>query len=268
MSSLTILIRGSGEIASAIGHRLWRCGFSRIVMTETHAPLAVRRMVSFSEAVFNGKATVESVEAILAGAAGDVTRIWKDSRIAVIVDPDCAILHEIQPDTLIDAVLAKRNTGTKIDDARLVIALGPGFKAGDDCHCLIETDRGHDLGRIIISGPTSPNTGKPGDIMGQTHNRVLRAPLDGVLETFFEIGDQIEKGSLVASINNIPIEAQISGILRGILRSGSQVVRHAKIGDIDPRSQRPHCFTISDKARTISGSVLEAIMANRNLPIS
>lgn len=264
MSDLVILIRGAGEIASAIAHRLWRCGFSRIVMTEMHAPMAVRRMVSFSEAVFNGHASVESVGAILANDTRDVPRIWKDSKIAVIVDPGCARIHEIQPDILIDAVLAKRNTGTKIDDAGLVIALGPGFEAGVDCHRLVETDRGHDLGRIITSGPTSLNTGEPGDIMGQTHSRVLRAPADGLLKTFFDIGDLIEKGSLVASIKDLPIEAQVSGVLRGILRSGSLVAACAKVGDIDPRSQLPNCFTISDKARTISGSVVEVIMAAQN----
>lgn len=264
MSDLVILIRGAGEIASAIAHRLWRCGLSRIVMTETHSPLAVRRMVSFSEAVFNGNASVESVGAVMANTPGDFSRIWKDSKIAVIVDPGCALLHEIQPDILIDAVLAKRNTGTKIDDAGLVIALGPGFEAGVDCHRLVETDRGHDLGRIICTGPTSSNTGEPGNIMGQTHSRVLRAPIDGLLKTFFDIGDQIRKGSLVASIKDVPIEAQVSGVLRGILRSGSLVATYTKVGDIDPRSQIPHCFTISDKARTISGSVLEIILASKN----
>lgn len=261
---MVILIRGAGEIASAIAHRLRRCGFSRIVMTETRAPLAVRRQVSFSEAVFNGEARVESVEAVLAGAVEDVNKIWKDSKIAVIVDPDCSVLSELRPDALVDAILAKRNTGVTINDAGLVIALGPGFTAGVDCHWLVETDRGHDLGRLIVSGKTSLNTGEPGDILGQTHSRVLRAPRDGILNSFFVIGEQIEQGSVVCSINGIPIVAQISGVLRGILRSGSYVTRYTKIGDIDPRSQRSHCFTISDKARTISGSVLEVILATGN----
>lgn len=265
---MVILIRGAGEIASAIAHRLRRCGFSRIVMTETPAPLAVRRKVSFSEAVFNGEARVESVEAVLAVDIKDVSKIWKDSKIAVIVDPDCSVLSELRPDALVDAILAKRNTGVTINDAGLVITLGPGFTAGVDCHWLVETDRGHDLGRLIISGKTSLNTGEPGDILGQTHSRVLRAPFDGILNTFFDIGEQIEKGSVVCCINDIPIVAQISGVLRGILRSGSYVTRYTKIGDIDPRSQRSHCFTISDKARTISGSVLEVILATGNGVVS
>ena len=264
MFEKVILIRGAGEIASAIAHRLRRCGFYRIVMTEIHSPLAVRRRVSFSEAVFTGRARVESVEAVLARAVEDLDKIWKDSKIAVIIDPNCSVLSGFYPDVMVDAILAKRNTGTTIDDAGLVIALGPGFIAGVDCHWLVETDRGHDLGRLLDSGATSLNTGEPGAIMGQTHSRVLRAPLDGVLNTFFDIGDQIEKGSVVCSINDRPIIAEISGVLRGILRSGSKVTSYTKIADIDPRSQRSYCSTISDKARTISGSVMEAILANVN----
>lgn len=237
-------------------------------MTETSEPLAVRRKVSFSEAVYEGDFVVEGVGASLAHSASDFSHIWNSGKIAVIVDPHCACLPELRPNVLIDAVLAKRNIGTKITDARLVMALGPGFEAGVDCHCLIETDRGHNLGRLVTSGATSVNTGEPGDIMGHTHKRVLRAPAEGTFESYFEIGDLVEKGCVVGSVQSVPVDAQISGVLRGILRTGTHVNHFTKLGDIDPRSVRSNCFTISDKARNISGSALEAILAHMALSLT
>ncbi len=261
MLQKTILIRGAGEIASGIAHRLWRAGFQRIVMTEIESPVAVRRRVSFSEAVFDGNACVENVQATLANVPHDIHKIWSKRRIALLVDPDCLFISEIRPQVIVDAILAKKNLGTTMALADFVIGLGPGFFAGNDCHCLIETNRGHNLGRLITHGPTSGNTGVPGSIMGQTHNRVLRAQSEGVLETWRHIGDFVEIHSPVALVSGKPVYAQISGFLRGILRSGSYVRTFLKIADIDPRMERDNCFTISDKARSLGGSVLEAILA-------
>jgi xanthine dehydrogenase accessory factor len=261
---MKILIRGAGEIASGVAHRLWRCGFSNILLTEIQIPLAVRRKVSFSEAVFDGSATVEGLEAIRVQSMDELFPIWQRGGIAVIVDPLCQCIGEFNPDIVVDAILAKRKLGNIKLDSWLMIALGPGFEAGHDCHCVIETNRGHDLGRLITKGTTSVNTGMPGSIMGQTHSRVLRAPTKGLLETSRQICDRVDNGSVIAHVGGIPVHAQTDGILRGLLRPGYVIGKHAKIGDIDPRSDINYCHTISDKARSIGGSVLEAILANRS----
>lgn len=261
---MKILIRGAGEIASGVAHCLWRSGFSNILLTEIQIPLAVRRKVSFSEAVFDGSATVEGLEAIRVQGMDDLFPVWERGCIAVIVDPPCQCIGELKPDVVVDAILAKRKLGNLKPDSGLLIALGPGFEAGHDCHCVIETNRGHDLGRLITKGTTSLNTGMPGAIMGQTHSRVLRAPTHGLLETSMQIGDRVDNGSVIAQVGGIPVHAQTGGILRGLLRPGYVVGNHAKIGDLDPRSDINYCHTISDKARSIGGSVLQAILAYRN----
>ncbi|MDD3472444.1 MAG: selenium-dependent molybdenum cofactor biosynthesis protein YqeB [Syntrophaceae bacterium] len=260
----TVLIRGAGEIASGVAHRLWRSGFQKLVMTEIQNPIAVRRKVSFCEAVFDEEATVEKIEAALAKNIEDVFLIWNRYKIAVMVDPWLECLSGLKPDILVDAILAKRNLGTKMDHAGLVIGLGPGFEAGKDCHCIVETNRGHDLGRLIFSGYSSDNTGVPGSIMGQTLARVIRSPVEGVFESYFEIGALVESGTAVGKIADTLIESNLRGILRGIIRNGSYVGKYTKIGDIDPRSERRYCYTISDKARAVGGSVLEAILAHHN----
>lgn len=262
MRDTTILIRGAGEIASGVAHRLWRSGFPNIVMTEIEKPVAVRRKVSFSEAVFDGKAVVEKLQAIKVDNITELFLVWKNCKIGVVVDPTCRCLDELRPDIIVDAILAKKNLGTTKGLAELVIALGPGFEAGVNCDCLIETNRGHNLGRLITRGTTSINTGIPGSIMGQTYSRVLRAPRDGILRTNYQIGDKVIEGDIVAWVANTPIIAQTGGVLRGLLRTASQVTEYVKVGDIDPRSERSYCYTISDKARAIAGSVLEAILAH------
>jgi xanthine dehydrogenase accessory factor len=178
----------------------------------------------------------------------------------VLAEPDAALISALQPDAEIDAILAKRNLGTAITDAPVVVALGPGFTAGVDCHAVIETMRGHDLGRVILSGPAAPNTGIPGNIGGFTTERVLRAPKDGILTEIRHIGDLVEKGESIAEVDGTPIPAPLSGVIRGLLPSGTPVVCGMKSGDVDPRAVLSNCYTVSDKARAIGGGVLEAIL--------
>jgi xanthine dehydrogenase accessory factor len=261
-----IVIKGAGDLASGIALRLFHAGFD-IAMTEIAAPLAVRRTVSFSQAVYGGTALVEDVSAVLAPDAPAVLDIIAGKRIAVIVDPAAAIVKKLRPSALVDAIMAKKNTGTAITDAPLVTGVGPGFTAGLDCHAVIETNRGHTLGRVITSGSALPNTGIPGEIGGFSAERLLRTGADGIFEAVAEIGGRITKGGTAAWVRprggssaGVPVIAGIDGILRGILPSGIAVTSGLKAGDIDPRCEPSHCFTVSDKALAIGGGVLEALL--------
>ena len=254
-----ILIKGAGDLATGVAHRLKKCGF-KIVMTEISEPTTVRRTVAFSQAVYDKEIEVEGIKAVLASKKDDINRIIEDGNIAIVVDEDAKIIDEIKPDIIIDAIIAKKNLGTNINDAKIVIALGPGFAAGVDCHCVIETKRGHYLGKSIYSGNAIPNTGVPGDIGGYTKERIIRAANDGNILPISQIGDYVEKGDIVAYVNEIPIFAEINGIVRGMLQKDVNVFKGMKSGDIDPRCEKNHCFTISDKARSIGGGVLEAIL--------
>ena len=245
-------------MASGVAYRLYQCGF-RIVITEIEQPLAVRRPVSFCEAVYNGRATVEGIEAILIKKSDDLSRVWNDRRIPLIVDPHCRSRDLIKPDVIVDAVMAKKNPGTSTEDAPLVIALGPGFQAGKDAHFVVETNRGHNLGRLLTYGSAETDTGVPGAIQGTT-DRVLRAPADGRWKNNMDIGDRATRGDLIGTVSDIPVTVQISGILRGMIRPGITVTKNLKIGDIDPRGRKEYCHTISDKARSIGGAVLEGIV--------
>lgn len=247
-------------MASAAAWRLYMANIRRIVMTETAMPLAVRREVAFSEAVYDGSQTVEGVEAVKAAGAGQVRRIWGQSQIAVMVDPQAATLRELRPDVLVDAILAKQNLGTRLSDAPLVIGLGPGFTAGEDVHVVVETQRGHHLGRILTTGSAEPNTGIPGAVEGVTADRVLRAPCEGEFRSSRRIGDRVEKGAVIGRVADREVVGRIDGVLRGLIRPGTRVTAGLKIGDIDPRGNVSHCYTISDKARAIAGSVLEAVL--------
>ena len=229
-------------------------------MLETAMPLAVRREVAFSEAVCAGSKTVEGVEAVKAAGAGQVRRIWDQSQIAVMVDPEAATLRDIRPDVLVDAILAKQNLGTRLCDAPLVIGLGPGFTAGADVHVVVETQRGHHLGRILTTGSAEPNTGIPGAVEGVTEDRVLRAPAEGEFRSSCWIGDRVEKGAVIGRVAGKAVVGRIGGVLRGLIRPGTWVTPGLKIGDIDPRGNVDHCYSISDKARAIAGSVLEAVL--------
>jgi xanthine dehydrogenase accessory factor len=247
-------------MASAIAWRLYMANLRRMFMLEIENPLAVRREVSFCEAVYDGHKTVEDVKAVRAVDPDEIKKCWENKEIAVVVDPQWHTLGKLQPDVVVDAILAKKNLGTHTEEAELVIALGPGFSAGKDVHMVIETNRGHNLGKIITSGSAEPSTGIPGSIGGYTEERVLRAPES---ETFYaqkEIGDYVKKNDVIGLVGETDVKARIDGVLRGLIRSQSPVHRGLKIGDIDPRGDPNYCDTISDKARAIGGSVLEAVL--------
>jgi xanthine dehydrogenase accessory factor len=255
-----VAVKGAGEMASAVAWRIYMSNIRQILMLETASPLAVRREVSFCEAVDDGRKTVEGVEACRADSDAAIREAWTRGKIAVTVDSEWKTLDLFQPDVVIDAILAKKNLGTHMNEAPLVIGLGPGFVAGQDAHLVVETNRGHHLGRILTSGRAEPNTGIPGSIGGYTAERVLRAPCDGEFKARCSIGDLVKKGDVVATVAADVVRAKIDGVLRGLIRSSSSVRRGLKLGDIDPRGDVDYCHTISDKARAISGSVLEAIL--------
>ena len=264
VKDLKVLIRGGGELASAVACRMAASGF-KVIMTEVSQPQAVRRNVSFCEAVYEGTKTVEGLTARLVRSADEARVAWEAGELALIVDPETNIRAEIAPDVEIDAIIAKKNLDTRLTDAELVIGLGVGFEAGKDVHVLIETNRGHNLGRVMRSGIADADTGNPGNIAGYTTERVLRAPADGVIRTVKKIGDMVEKGDVIAYVGDQPIKTVIPGVIRGLLRDGTPVTRGLKSGDVDPRGNIEYCNTISDKGRTISGGVLEAILAHFNV---
>ena len=254
------LIKGAGDLATGVALRLHRSGFS-VVMTELAHPTVVRRTVAFAEAVFQGHAAVEGVEGVLADDATHVRGLLARRAIAVTVDPEATIRQELQPVLLVDAIVAKRNLHTCITDAPAVVALGPGFVAGRDVHAVIETQRGHTLGRVITAGEALPNTGVPGEIGGHGAERVLRAPGDGVMRTVREIGERVRVGEIVAYVGDVPVRSRLDGVLRGLIRPGLQVSAGLKLGDVDPRGSREHCYLVSDKAMAIAGGALEAACA-------
>jgi xanthine dehydrogenase accessory factor len=258
-----VVVRGGGDLASGVAARLVRCGFA-VVCLETAAPLAVRRTVSFAEAVYEGRCRVEELEAVLAGNDADCLNLLERGLLPVLVDPQAALVESLRPRVVVDAIMAKRNLGTARGMAPLVVALGPGFEAGSDVHAVVETMRGHDLGRVIWRGRALPNTGTPGLVEGKGADRVLRAPIDGRLEACRAIGDRVEEGELVARVRGESgcreVRSPFTGMIRGLVREGIELPRGIKIGDIDPRCERAHCFTISDKARAVAGGVLEAVL--------
>lgn len=266
LNQLKILIKGAGEMATGIACRLHRANMHRIVMAEIEKPLAVRRAVSFCETVYAGRFTVEDITAARVSSKEEIEAEWKQNCIGVIVDPAWEIMSLIPFDVVIDATIAKRNLGTRQSDAPLVIGMGPGFSAGSDVHIVIETNRGHDLGRLIKTGEAEPNTGIPGNIGGYTAERVLRAPCEGVFATEKSIGDLVEAGNPVGTIGSETVPAGLDGVIRGLIRPGTPVHKGLKIGDIDPRGNREYCHTISDKARSLGGAVMEAIMGKYNSP--
>lgn len=253
------LIRGAGDLASGIALRLFRSGF-QIVMTDLERPMAIRRTVSFSDAIVYGTMTVEDVTAQFAENVPQARRLLAEGKIPVLADPECRCRGELKPDVIVDAILAKKNLGTKISDAPIVIGVGPGFTAGEDCHAVIETMRGHTLGRAIYGGSALPNTNIPGLIGGFAGERVLRAPADGVFTGTRKIRDLVKEGDTVGFVAGEPMKATISGVLRGLIADGAEVRRGLKCGDVDPRGEVSYCDTVSDKASAIGGGVLEAIL--------
>jgi xanthine dehydrogenase accessory factor len=250
-------------MGTGVAIRLWRSGFNVIALEAPH-PLAVRRTVSFSEAVFDGGATVDGVRAALARSLEGATDLMSGGVVPVLVDPDAASLRYLRPDVLIDAILAKRNTGTEIDMAPLVVGLGPGFVAGNDVHAVVETNRGPDLGRVFWHGSAKPNTGMPAAVLGQSRSRVLRAPAAGPVTGRRAIGEIVDEGEVVAEVNGLPVCSSFRGLLRGLVRSGTNVAVGLKIGDVDPRLDPSLCYRISDKSLAIAGGALEAVMAHRS----
>lgn len=253
-----VLIKGAGDLGTGVAARLWRCGFG-VILTEIAEPTVIRRTVAFAEAVYAGRAVVEGIEARRLGDPAGVPECLRRGMIPILVDPEGSMPRSLSPDVLVDATLSKRNMGTRLADAPIVIALGPGFKAGVDTHAVIETNRGHTLGRVILEGEAEPDTGTPGLIAGASSERVLRAPREGVFLGARAIGDRVQPGEVVGTVEGAPVVAAIGGILRGLLRSGLRVEPGFKIGDVDPRAVPEHCYTISDKALAVAGGVLEAI---------
>ncbi|HEY9069708.1 MAG TPA: selenium-dependent molybdenum cofactor biosynthesis protein YqeB [Candidatus Ozemobacteraceae bacterium] len=254
---MKVLILGAGELASGTAHRLFRAGFT-VAMTEVSEPLAIRRAVSFCSAVWDGEIEVEGIRG----------RRWKPGvplpdtldHVAVIVDPEATLLATWHPDVLVDARLLKRPCMTSIAQAPLVISLGPGAVCGRDAHVVVETHRGHDLGRLIETGSAAADTGIPGSIGGLTAERVLRAPIAGRVRGDKQIGDLVKAGDPVAWIDETPVRSPIAGVLRGVLHDGLTVTPNLKLADVDPRGEVRACFTLSDKSRTVSGAVLEAVL--------
>ena len=270
---ILIICRGGGDLATGIVHRLFRAGFPVLVL-ETDSPAAIRRQVSFSEAVYDGTATVEGVtaERIASANRASVNHVLEGGRVPLLVDPEGSSIPLLKPDIVVDAIIAKKNLGTAKEMAPLVIGVGPGFTAGEDVDLVVESMRGHNLARIFTTGSALPNTGIPGNIGGFTKERVLHAEAAGYMKNIRKIGDIVEKGEEIARIyekmtedgtfsgSYVSVEASISGIIRGLIREGYHFQKGFKIADIDPReSELANCFTISDKARNIGGSVLEAV---------
>ena len=256
---MQILIRGAGDIATGIALRLYRAGM-KVAMTDLPRPTAIRRTVCFSQAILYGTWTVEDVTARHVETVQEIVAAWSVGEIPVLADPDCECRTSLKPDAVVDAVLAKRNLGTRITDAPVVIGVGPGFTAGKDCHAVVETMRGHTLGRTIYHGSAIPNTAVPGLIGGFAGERVLRAPADGVFHQLVDIGASVEAGDIVATVDEQPMNCTISGVLRGILPDGITVFRGMKAGDVDPRGDKANCTTASDKALAVGGGVLEAVL--------
>lgn len=253
------VIRGAGDIATGIALRLWRAGI-RLVMTEIEQPTAIRRTVAFSQAVIHGAAVVEGVAARRADCPAQALELLETDVIPVLIDPQGICIPILRPDAVVDAILAKRNLGTKITDAPVVVGVGPGFTAGVDCRAVVETMRGHYLGRTLYEGSAQPNTGIPGLIGGFAGERVLRAPADGVFHQLLDIGTQVHTGDVAAEVDGVPMACTLDGVLRGILPEGTAVRKGMKAGDIDPRCAIEHCYCASDKALSVGGGVLEAVL--------
>jgi xanthine dehydrogenase accessory factor len=259
LNELIVLIKGGGEVASGVAHRLYRAHF-KVCLTEAPQPQAVSRGVSFSEAVYDGEKEVEGVVAKLVKSAGEIPRVWGENKIPIIVDPETAIKDTIRPSILIDAVMAKRNLGTRLTDAALVIGLGPGFQAGKDVNMVVETNNSERLGEVILAGEAEKNTGIPIAIDGLTSERVLHSTEEGLFVTEREIGEQVTAGEVIASVGGQAIKAPISGVVRALLRSGIQVKEGTKLLEIDQVASKEICYSIRARVRAIAGGVLEAIL--------
>lgn len=254
-----VVIRGSGDIATGVAVRLYNCGY-QVVMTDIALPTMIRCSVSFGQCLFGQTSTVEGITAVQASDCDAALDILSKGQIAVLIDADLTLVKQLKAKYLVDAILAKSNFGLTKQMAPITIALGPGFDAGQDCHAVIETNRGHHLGRVIYQGYSQANTGIPGNIGGYTHQRVLRSPCAGLVQRFAQIGDIVSQGDLIAKVNGQAVYAPLSGMVRGLINNELEVPDAFKIADIDPRGLEADFTTVSDKARAIAGSVLEAML--------
>jgi xanthine dehydrogenase accessory factor len=253
------VIKGAGDLATGVAVRLHRAGL-RVLMTEIAEPTVVRRTVAFAEAIFAGETLVEGIRGVRGDTLAEAEQALARESIPVLVDPAALVVRQVHPTVVVDGVMAKRNLGTTLDDAPVVIGLGPGFVAGRDVHAVVETQRGHYLGRMILDGSAQPDTGVPGNIGGYTRERVLRAPAAGRMSQPRPIGERVEAGDTVGWVADQPVQTAIAGTLRGLVREGLTVSAGMKVGDVDPRAEQAHCFTVSDKSLAIAGGVLEAVL--------
>ena len=259
-----IIVRGGGDLATGTIYKLKKSGFPVLIL-EVKNPSAIRRNVAFSEAIYQGQQTVEDMTCFRADSLQQAENFLQEDKLTILVDPKGEAIARLKPVAVVDAIIAKRNLGTAKTMAPITVALGPGFVAGEDVDAVVETKRGHNLGRVIWSGSAAPNTGVPGLIGGFGKERVMHSPAQGILKNVKKITDTVTKGEVIAVIETgsdmVPVEASLDGILRGLIRDGYPVTKGFKIADIDPRSEEyENCFTISDKARCIAGGVLEAIL--------
>lgn len=265
-TALRVVVRGGGDLGTGVAWRLHRCGF-RVLVTEVAEPRVIRRAVAFASAIYgfpekarHGAITVDGVTARLVPNDDEVLTAWERDEVPVVVDAEAAVVRRLQPEAVVDAIMAKRNLGTSITDAPIVVVLGPGFTAGIDCHAVVETHRGHNLGRVIEQGSAEPDTGVPGRVGGEGARRVLRATRAGAFRARRAIGDRVEEGTPIATVEGEPIRSLIDGVVRGLLQDGLVVDANDKVGDVDPRGVVEHCFTISDKALAVGGAVVEAVL--------
>jgi xanthine dehydrogenase accessory factor len=258
MNDLKVVIKGAGEMATGIACRLYAANITNIVMLEIANPVAIRRTVAFSESIYDREVEVEGTKAVLVDSLQELDHLWVEKQIGVTVDPEWKTIQTLKPDVVIDAILAKKNLGTKKGEAGLVVGVGPGFVAPHDVHMVVESNRGHNLGKVIYEGSAEPHTGIPGSTMGFTVERVLRAPHAGMVRHVRQIGDIIMKGDIALYVDRTPVVSIIDGLLRGLIRE-IYVEDHEKVADVDPRGIKEYCHSITDKARAIGGGVLEAV---------
>ena len=257
---MKVVIRGGGDLATGVAEVLYQSGF-KILILDIEKPSSIRRSVCFSEAIYDGVTKVENIICKKVENENEIEKCWNEKIIPIMVDEKGEIIKKIKPDVVVDSIIAKKNLGTTKDMAPITIALGDGFEAGKDVDIVVETMRGHNLGRIITSGRAMKNTGIPGEIKGVSKDRVIYSLANGIFSSVKKIGDTVQKDEIIGYVGNVEIRGKISGVLRGIIREGYEVTENMKIGDIDPRiEEKNNCFTISDKARSLGGAVLKSIM--------